>query len=261
MHFRQSHWKKQVRGAIKYFGYDICGSRYLDNFESNPGMTYSIIKEKSKEEGQHAFSFCWVIHFTKESNTVCPLFAALTFCSAAIGVAVGYIVGGQTLALFVDIDKVDISRYWNGIRCLAHFRTWCLRQSGSSYRKHTQVVNGGLSTLIEKEYLSYCRKTKRALYKTLSTHASCKIANPTPLYYSGSMYNCDIFDLSKAGLNTGFNPFFILYEFTYQIYHNKRKGTKYDSVLWREPYTIRKFSNRLTTQNATKKKKPSITQR
>ena len=25
--------------------------------------------------------------------------------------AVGYVVGGQTLSLFVDIDKVDASRY------------------------------------------------------------------------------------------------------------------------------------------------------
>ncbi|XP_060071533.1 solute carrier organic anion transporter family member 4A1-like [Ylistrum balloti] len=32
-----------------------------------------------------------------------------TFSSAAVGVAVGYIVGGQTLSYFVDADKVDIS--------------------------------------------------------------------------------------------------------------------------------------------------------
>ncbi|XP_021348100.1 solute carrier organic anion transporter family member 4A1-like isoform X2 [Mizuhopecten yessoensis] len=32
-----------------------------------------------------------------------------TFCSAAVGVAVGYIVGGQTLSYFVDADKVDLS--------------------------------------------------------------------------------------------------------------------------------------------------------
>ncbi|KAK3092949.1 hypothetical protein FSP39_009291 [Pinctada imbricata] len=30
-----------------------------------------------------------------------------SFCSAAVGVAIGYIAGGQTLTLFVDIDKVD----------------------------------------------------------------------------------------------------------------------------------------------------------
>ena len=34
-----------------------------------------------------------------------------TFCAAAVGVAIGYVVGGQTLSLFVDIDKVDASRY------------------------------------------------------------------------------------------------------------------------------------------------------
>ncbi|XP_062617844.1 solute carrier organic anion transporter family member 4A1-like [Saccostrea cucullata] len=34
------------------------------------------------------------------------LYVSLTFCCAAVGVAVGYIVGGQTLGLFVDIDKV-----------------------------------------------------------------------------------------------------------------------------------------------------------
>lgn len=32
-----------------------------------------------------------------------------TFCAAAVGVAIGYVVGGQTLSLFVDIDKVDPS--------------------------------------------------------------------------------------------------------------------------------------------------------
>ncbi|XP_069117596.1 solute carrier organic anion transporter family member 4A1-like [Argopecten irradians] len=32
-----------------------------------------------------------------------------TFSSAAVGVAVGYIVGGQTLSYFVDADKVDLS--------------------------------------------------------------------------------------------------------------------------------------------------------
>ncbi|XP_048732891.2 solute carrier organic anion transporter family member 4A1-like [Ostrea edulis] len=35
------------------------------------------------------------------------LYVSLTFCSAAVGVAVGYIVGGQTLGLFVDIDKLS----------------------------------------------------------------------------------------------------------------------------------------------------------
>ncbi|KAJ8309212.1 hypothetical protein KUTeg_014086 [Tegillarca granosa] len=34
---------------------------------------------------------------------------SLTFCTAALGVSVGFIVGGQTLALFVDADKVDIN--------------------------------------------------------------------------------------------------------------------------------------------------------
>ncbi|KAK3092404.1 hypothetical protein FSP39_002395 [Pinctada imbricata] len=36
-------------------------------------------------------------------------YVSLTFCAAAVGVAVGYIVGGQSLTLFVDIDKVDAS--------------------------------------------------------------------------------------------------------------------------------------------------------
>ncbi|XP_033735058.1 solute carrier organic anion transporter family member 4A1-like isoform X2 [Pecten maximus] len=36
-------------------------------------------------------------------------FIGCTFSSAAVGVAVGYIVGGQTLSYFVDADKVDIS--------------------------------------------------------------------------------------------------------------------------------------------------------
>ncbi|XP_022334492.1 solute carrier organic anion transporter family member 4A1-like isoform X2 [Crassostrea virginica] len=36
-------------------------------------------------------------------------YVSLTFCSAAVGVAVGYIVGGQTLGFFVDIDKVSPS--------------------------------------------------------------------------------------------------------------------------------------------------------
>ncbi|XP_052697071.1 solute carrier organic anion transporter family member 4A1-like isoform X2 [Crassostrea angulata] len=36
-------------------------------------------------------------------------YVSLTFCSAAVGVAVGYIVGGQTLEYFVDIDKVPQS--------------------------------------------------------------------------------------------------------------------------------------------------------
>lgn len=40
-------------------------------------------------------------------------FTALTFCSAAVGVAVGYIVGGQTLGYFVDIDKVPQSAWVN----------------------------------------------------------------------------------------------------------------------------------------------------
>lgn len=35
------------------------------------------------------------------------VYSGLTFTAAAIGVAVGYVVGGQTLSLFVDIDKVD----------------------------------------------------------------------------------------------------------------------------------------------------------
>ena len=33
----------------------------------------------------------------------------MNFCSAAMGVAVGYIVGAQTLGFFVDIDKVSPS--------------------------------------------------------------------------------------------------------------------------------------------------------
>ena len=37
------------------------------------------------------------------------LWIALTFCSAAVGVAVRYIVGAQTLGFFVDIDKVSPS--------------------------------------------------------------------------------------------------------------------------------------------------------
>ena len=39
-----------------------------------------------------------------------PFFLGWTFCAAAVGVAIGYVVGGQTLSLFVDIDKVDASR-------------------------------------------------------------------------------------------------------------------------------------------------------
>ncbi|KAH3858651.1 solute carrier organic anion transporter family member 4A1-like [Dreissena polymorpha] len=35
------------------------------------------------------------------------LYIGWTFSSAAVGVAAGYVVGGQTLSLFVDIDKVD----------------------------------------------------------------------------------------------------------------------------------------------------------
>lgn len=37
-------------------------------------------------------------------------FLGWTFCAAAIGVAIGYVVGGQTLSLFVDINTVDLSR-------------------------------------------------------------------------------------------------------------------------------------------------------
>ena len=33
-----------------------------------------------------------------------------TYCAAAIGVAAGYVVGGQTLSLFVDIDKVNMNK-------------------------------------------------------------------------------------------------------------------------------------------------------
>nr|XP_022328749.1 solute carrier organic anion transporter family member 4A1-like [Crassostrea virginica] len=38
-----------------------------------------------------------------------PLYFGFTFCSAALGVAVGYITGAQTLSLFVDMYKVDVS--------------------------------------------------------------------------------------------------------------------------------------------------------
>ncbi|KAL3872710.1 hypothetical protein ACJMK2_035916, partial [Sinanodonta woodiana] len=37
------------------------------------------------------------------------LYISWTYCFAAIGVAIGYIVGGQVLSLFVDINRVDPS--------------------------------------------------------------------------------------------------------------------------------------------------------
>ncbi|CAG2204508.1 SLCO4A [Mytilus edulis] len=36
-------------------------------------------------------------------------YIGLTFCSAAVGVAIGYIVGGNVLNVFVDVDKIDIA--------------------------------------------------------------------------------------------------------------------------------------------------------
>ncbi|CAC5369902.1 SLCO4A [Mytilus coruscus] len=36
-------------------------------------------------------------------------YLGLTFCSAAVGVAIGYIVGGNVLNVFVDVDKFDIA--------------------------------------------------------------------------------------------------------------------------------------------------------
>lgn len=48
------------------------------------------------------------------NNNTCKFWAifsyfssALNFCSSAIGVALGYIVGGQTLSYYVDINKVN----------------------------------------------------------------------------------------------------------------------------------------------------------
>lgn len=41
----------------------------------------------------------------KPNNTA--FYISWTFCAAAVGVAVGYVVGGQTLSLFVDINTVD----------------------------------------------------------------------------------------------------------------------------------------------------------
>ena len=39
------------------------------------------------------------------------IFLGFTFCAGALGGALGYIAGGQTLKLFVDIDKVDTASY------------------------------------------------------------------------------------------------------------------------------------------------------
>ena len=33
--------------------------------------------------------------------------------SGAVGVAAGYVAGGQSLTVFVDVDKVDPSRYFD----------------------------------------------------------------------------------------------------------------------------------------------------
>ena len=51
----------------------------------------------------HLFLLCKLYHYKMYSS-------GLTFCSAAVGVAVGYIVGGNVLNVFVDTDKFDVSK-------------------------------------------------------------------------------------------------------------------------------------------------------
>ncbi|XP_012943551.1 solute carrier organic anion transporter family member 4A1 [Aplysia californica] len=38
------------------------------------------------------------------------LYTGLIMCSAAVGVAAGYMVAGQTLGIYVDVDKIDVSQ-------------------------------------------------------------------------------------------------------------------------------------------------------
>ncbi|XP_062617842.1 solute carrier organic anion transporter family member 4A1-like [Saccostrea cucullata] len=56
-------------------------------------------------------SFTLGITYIEENSKTrnSPFYFGCTFCCAALGVAVGYIVGAQSLSIFVDVDKVDIS--------------------------------------------------------------------------------------------------------------------------------------------------------
>uniref|UniRef100_K1QEF8 Solute carrier organic anion transporter family member n=1 Tax=Magallana gigas TaxID=29159 RepID=K1QEF8_MAGGI len=56
-------------------------------------------------------SFTLGLTYIEENSKVrsSPFYFGCTFCSAAVGVAVGYIAGAQTLSIFVDVDKIDTS--------------------------------------------------------------------------------------------------------------------------------------------------------
>ena len=55
--------------------------------------------------------------------------------SGAVGVAAGYVAGGQSLTVFVDVDKVDPSRYFDHLHCTHPFdfqyrqRSFCIEKN------------------------------------------------------------------------------------------------------------------------------------
>ncbi|XP_021348125.1 solute carrier organic anion transporter family member 4A1-like [Mizuhopecten yessoensis] len=85
-----------------------------------------------------------------------------TMCSAAVGVAVGYMVGGQTLSYFVDADKVDpsiipltpvdpqwVGAWWIGI-LIAFFSFLLIAFPLLGYPQQLPATNEHITSLLSK---------------------------------------------------------------------------------------------------------------
>ena len=74
-------------------------------------------------------------------------------CSAALGAAAGSVIGGQSLRIFVDVDKVNLNRY--DFLLLEHCRGVCHRAESDIF------LTLLLSTLIPSYSVERCKKVPR----------------------------------------------------------------------------------------------------
>ncbi|XP_045187435.2 solute carrier organic anion transporter family member 4A1-like isoform X2 [Mercenaria mercenaria] len=87
-----------------------CGSLGVDYVPESYTMSYALLMIGNILLGIGASPMFTIGLSYIDENCKAKLTAfyiSWTFCAAAVGVAIGYVVGGQTLSLFVDINKVD----------------------------------------------------------------------------------------------------------------------------------------------------------
>lgn len=92
----------KVRSSPFYFGNLNCNWSFLINktLSLSPYLV-KVIK---------SLLYLQYIQDNAHNNWFILFWIGCTFCSAAVGVAVGYIAGAQTLSIFVDVDKIDTSK-------------------------------------------------------------------------------------------------------------------------------------------------------